>query len=125
MTPTLSEPYRPNGLPTTYASLPIRRASGVAEDRGRSVGREGLDLEDGDVEAGVACHHDGAGRRGIEERDIDLLRAGHDVQRGEDLAALVDEHARAAAATLARPRLARRLGGVALARRGAGLDEDE
>ena len=79
---------------------------GVAEDRGRHVGREGLDLEDGDVEAGVARHDDGAGGRGVEEGDVDLIGAVDDMERGEDLAALVDEHARAAAATLgpSRPR---------------------
>ena len=43
-TPVLIEPYSPNGLPTMYASLPIRRLAGLPSDAGttRPGGWSGL-----------------------------------------------------------------------------------
>ena len=124
-TPTVSVPYRPNGLPTTYASLPIRSAPGLPRIARGHVRREAHDLEDGDV-GGRVAGHDGGGRgRAVGPGDVDVVGTGNDVERGEDLATVVDEHARAAAATLTRPGITRRLGRVALGRGGARPDEDE
>ena len=48
-TPALIDPYSPNGLPTTNASLPMRMAPGLPSVAGTIVGGQRVALEHGDV----------------------------------------------------------------------------
>ena len=62
-TPVLIEPYSPNGLPTTNASLPIWTPPGLPSVAGTTVLGQRVRLEDRDVVVGLAGGDRGRRRR--------------------------------------------------------------
>ena len=90
-TPALSDPVRPNGFPTTKASLPTRTASGLPSVAGtRSAG--GCDAPAAPRCPGPGRASDRGWRcRAVGEGELDGSRVGHDVEAGQDVAVGVDD----------------------------------
>ena len=95
MTPLLIDPNKAEGAAHDIGLAADAQRAGIAEYRRRE--RRALDgrLEDRDVLLRL-LRHDPGGRDGaIGERDEDLRRLRDDVERGQDVAAIVDDHATA------------------------------
>ena len=95
MTPALIEPYSPNGLPTTNASLADADRARVAERR-RRRGRPAVRWpDDGDVVLRLAGDDLAADVRAVGEGQVDRVGVRDDVEAGQDVAGGVDHDARA------------------------------
>ena len=99
-TPADTDGPMPNGKPTATTSSPGRRSLRRAQRRRGEVVGDLLRLQHREIVLGLHADDDGRLRfEAVGERHLHALRAGHDVQVGED-DALVDDHDAGADAAL-------------------------
>ena len=98
--PTVTVRSRPNGLPMAMAHWPVRSLSESPSSAARQRARARVDLDDREIGLRVAPHE---GRRELAvvgQPHLDVGRVLHDVGVGQDVAARVDDDARARRARL-------------------------